>query len=96
MEILTREQVLHIAHLARLNLNDDEIEKYRYQLKQILDEINKIDMLNLDEDKIMVSPSSNSNRFLNSRESNVDSVDFVSNAPKFIGNYIEVRWEENE
>ena len=44
MEKLTREQVLHVADLAKIHLTEEEIEKYGYQLKQILDEIGKINM----------------------------------------------------
>ncbi len=34
---LTREQVEHVAHLARLNLSNDEIERYREQLSAVLE-----------------------------------------------------------
>ncbi|MGB9801044.1 MAG: Asp-tRNA(Asn)/Glu-tRNA(Gln) amidotransferase subunit GatC [Thermanaerothrix sp.] len=34
---LSREQVEHIAHLARLELTEDELERYRQQLSAILD-----------------------------------------------------------
>jgi aspartyl-tRNA(Asn)/glutamyl-tRNA(Gln) amidotransferase subunit C len=33
---LTREDVQHVAHLARLTLTDDEVETYRGQLSAIL------------------------------------------------------------
>ena len=39
---LSREEVLHVAHLANIKLNDDEIEKYRVELKSLLNEIDKI------------------------------------------------------
>ncbi len=35
--MLSREEVLHIAHLARLELTDEEIEQYQWQLSAILD-----------------------------------------------------------
>lgn len=35
--ILTREQVEHIAELAKLALTDEEIERYRQQLSAILE-----------------------------------------------------------
>ena len=38
MKKLSKEEVLHVATLARLELNEDEIEKYAYQLKEILNE----------------------------------------------------------
>ncbi len=34
---LTREEVLHIAALARLEISEDEVERYRQQLSDILD-----------------------------------------------------------
>lgn len=34
---LTREQVEHVAHLARLDLTNDEIERYREQLSAVLE-----------------------------------------------------------
>ena len=34
---LTREEVEHIAHLARLELSEEEKERYRQQLSAILD-----------------------------------------------------------
>ncbi len=36
---LTRAEVEHIAHLARLALSEDEIERYREQLSAILDHV---------------------------------------------------------
>ncbi|MCH7488473.1 MAG: Asp-tRNA(Asn)/Glu-tRNA(Gln) amidotransferase subunit GatC [Chloroflexi bacterium] len=34
---LTREEVLHIAHLAHLGLSEDEVPKFQEQLSEILD-----------------------------------------------------------
>ena len=34
---LTRDQVEHVAHLARLSLSEDEIARYREQLSAVLD-----------------------------------------------------------
>lgn len=41
--MLTREEVLHVAKLARLEFTEDEIVKYQKELNEIL---NYIDMLN--------------------------------------------------
>ncbi len=35
--MLTREEVIHIARLARLDLTPEEIERYREQLSAVLD-----------------------------------------------------------
>lgn len=34
---LTREEVLHIAHLARVGLDEDEVARFQEQLSDILD-----------------------------------------------------------
>ena len=46
--MIDREQVLHVAKLARLRLDDDEIEKMSSELSGILDHIEKIEELDLD------------------------------------------------
>ncbi|MGB2695469.1 MAG: Asp-tRNA(Asn)/Glu-tRNA(Gln) amidotransferase subunit GatC [Dehalococcoidia bacterium] len=42
---LTREEVLHIAHLARIRLNDDDVVKFREQLSEILDHFEALQQL---------------------------------------------------
>lgn len=43
---LTREQIEHIAHLARLAIKDEEKEKFRDQLSAILDYFEKLAKVN--------------------------------------------------
>ena len=40
--MLERDQVLHVARLARLELADDEVERMRLELSKVLDHIEKI------------------------------------------------------
>ena len=40
--MLSREQVLHVAKLARLELTGDEIERFGGELSKVLDHIEKI------------------------------------------------------
>jgi len=47
MEI-TREQVLHVAKLARLELSEEELERMREQLSAILDAVGKVAELDLE------------------------------------------------
>ena len=47
--MIGREQVLHVAKLARLRLADDEIERMSSELSGILDHIEKIEELDLDD-----------------------------------------------
>jgi aspartyl-tRNA(Asn)/glutamyl-tRNA(Gln) amidotransferase subunit C len=46
--VIDREQVLHVARLARLRLDDDAIERMSTELSGILDHIEKIEELDLD------------------------------------------------
>ena len=47
--MIDREQVLHVARLARLRLSDDEVERMTGELSSILDHIEKISELDLDD-----------------------------------------------
>ena len=52
--MITREEVLHVARLARLELNEDEIEPMARELSAVLEHIARIGELNLDD----VAPTS--------------------------------------
>ncbi len=47
--MIDREQVLHVARLARLRLGDDEVERMTGELSSVLDHIEKIGELELDD-----------------------------------------------
>jgi aspartyl-tRNA(Asn)/glutamyl-tRNA(Gln) amidotransferase subunit C len=47
--MIDREQVLHVARLARLRLTEDEVERMSSELSTILDHIEKISELDLDD-----------------------------------------------
>jgi aspartyl-tRNA(Asn)/glutamyl-tRNA(Gln) amidotransferase subunit C len=44
---ISREEVLHVAKLARLALSEDEIERFRSQLSAILEAVGKVSELDL-------------------------------------------------
>ena len=46
---ITREQVLHVARLARLALTEEELERLGEQLNAILDAVSKVSELDLTE-----------------------------------------------
>ena len=46
--MLSRDQVLHVARLARLRLDDAEVEKMAAELSKVLDHIEKIGELDLE------------------------------------------------
>ncbi len=47
--MIAREEVLHVARLARLALHDDEIEPMANELSAVLDHVAKIGELDLDD-----------------------------------------------
>jgi aspartyl-tRNA(Asn)/glutamyl-tRNA(Gln) amidotransferase subunit C len=47
--VIDRDQVLHVARLARLRLDDDEVERMSGELSGILGHIEKIGELDLDD-----------------------------------------------
>jgi aspartyl-tRNA(Asn)/glutamyl-tRNA(Gln) amidotransferase subunit C len=44
---IDREQLLHVAHLARLELSDDELERLGPQLNDIIEAVSKVAALDL-------------------------------------------------
>ena len=93
--MLTKEEVLHVAHLARIEITEEELEKYQKDLKILFDEIDKIKDLNdFDEDRIF-SPCENKVD-INNNMNEVDKDNLLLNVPKKKGNFIEVPVMVNE
>ncbi|MDQ3162936.1 MAG: Asp-tRNA(Asn)/Glu-tRNA(Gln) amidotransferase subunit GatC [Gaiellaceae bacterium] len=59
---ITREEVLHVAKLARLALTDEEIERLTHELGAILEAVGKVAELDLDD----VPPTSHPLELVNS------------------------------
>ncbi|MCI6627678.1 MAG: Asp-tRNA(Asn)/Glu-tRNA(Gln) amidotransferase subunit GatC [Tenericutes bacterium] len=92
---MTNEEVLKVAHLARVSIDDNEIEMYKGQLEAIMNEINKINEVEIIDDDIMISPSSNINKYREDVPKKAKD-DVLSNAPKTNGNYIQIKRFVNE
>ena len=46
--VITREQVLHVARLARLALSEEEVARFQEQLSAILEAVGKVAELDLE------------------------------------------------
>jgi len=46
---ITKEEVLHVARLARLELSDDDVAKFQEQLSDILEAVSKVSELDLSD-----------------------------------------------
>ena len=49
MARITRDEVLHVARLARLELSDDEVAKFQEQLSDIIEAVSKVSELDLSD-----------------------------------------------
>lgn len=91
MDKLTREEILHVAELARIKLTDEELEKYRVQLKQLLNDVEKINNVKGYDDEILIA-CWEENTKLRKDESGemLNPKEVIENAPRHSGNYIAV------
>ena len=79
---ISRDQVLHVARLARLDLSDDEVERLTAELAAILDAVSKVSELDL----VDVPPTSHPLALVNAWAEDVPRVslsldDVFANAP---------------
>lgn len=90
-EMLTREEVLHVADLARISLTEEEISKYQVELKELLNDVEKINEVKGYDDDILIA-CWEENTELRKDESGemLNPKEVVENAPRHSGNYIEV------
>ncbi len=88
---LSKEEVLHVAELARIKISEEELEKYQIQLKQILDNVDKIKEVEGYDDEMLIAAwkidtilrEDTPGEMLNPKQ-------VIENAPRHSGNYIEV------
>lgn len=97
MESLTKEEVLHVARLARVAVTDEEIEKYGVELKKLMDDINKIKEVECRTEEILVTPVSHTTVLR--EDANTRVVDFSEiqlNLPSSVGKFVEVQVSVDE
>ena len=90
-EKLTREEVLHVAELARIKITEEEIERYQVQLKQLLNDVEKInDVEGYDDDILIANWDTPTTLREDSSKEMLNPKEVVEHAPRHSGNYIEV------
>ena len=88
---LTKEEVLHVADLARISLTEEEISKYQVELKKLLNDVEKINEVKGYDDDILIACWDNNTELRKDEEGTMlDPKEVVNNAPRHSGNYIEV------
>ena len=94
MDKLTREEVEHVADLAKLALTE---EKYRVELKQLIDDIDKVkDIKNYDEDFLIAPFSRDAELRSDEKGEMLDYKVAMENVPHKSGNFVEVPVMLNE
>ena len=79
---VTRKEVEHIAELARLELNDSELEEYTVQLNQILEYVEKLNELNTENIQPLSHPVEAANVFRDDiLKPSIDREEALKNAP---------------
>lgn len=86
-----REEILHIANLASLNIKDDEIEEYRKNLQDILNFANIVNSVDTENTNEAIGNTSNINMF---REDEIkefgDTEMLLKNAPENTNNMFNI------
>jgi aspartyl-tRNA(Asn)/glutamyl-tRNA(Gln) amidotransferase subunit C len=88
---IDREQLLHVAHLARLELREDEVERLEGQLNDILEAVSKVSELDLAD----VPPTSHPLEVVNVWQDDeprpcLPVEDALANAPEREGDFFKV------
>ena len=91
MARITKDEVLHVARLARLELSADEVAKFQEQLSAILDAVSTVAELDLSD----VPPTAHPLEIQNAWEDDVPRPclphdDVFANAPDRDGDYFRV------
>jgi aspartyl-tRNA(Asn)/glutamyl-tRNA(Gln) amidotransferase subunit C len=88
MARITKEEVLHVARLARLELSDDEVAKFQEQLSDILAAVSKVSELDLSDVPPTAHPLEIANAWAEDEPHEcLPLADVFANAPDREGDY---------
>ena len=90
-DILSKEEVLHVAELTKISLTDREIEKYQVELNKLLKDVEKInDVKGYDDDILIACWEENTHLRSDKEGKMLNPKEVIGQAPRHSGNYIEV------
>ena len=96
-EKLTKEEVLHVANLARIEIDEEELEVYQTKLKELLNQVEKIEEINDHDSSYLIAPWENNTEYRKDLEEEMlDPKEVLKNVPRKSGNYMEVPVVINE
>jgi aspartyl-tRNA(Asn)/glutamyl-tRNA(Gln) amidotransferase subunit C len=93
MSKLTREEVLKLARLARLDLTDEEVEEFRYELSEILQYVEQLQAVEVNglEPTNQVTGLTNVMRDDEVHAYGYEPADLLKNVPAVQDNQIKVK-----
>jgi len=97
MDALTKEEVLHVARLARIHVTDEEVENYAVNLKKLMDDIDQIRDVSCSTEEILVTPVEHTTVLR--KDSDTRTIEFQEiqkNLPKSVGKFVEVWVNDHE
>ncbi|KKU55357.1 MAG: Aspartyl/glutamyl-tRNA(Asn/Gln) amidotransferase subunit C [Candidatus Moranbacteria bacterium GW2011_GWE1_49_15] len=92
--MLTKEEIQHIAGLARISLHEKEIEKYQKDLSGILDYFTELQKLDTESVEAIGHITGMRNVFRQDKSSDFGSIgkeEILKNAPETKGGYVKVK-----
>jgi aspartyl-tRNA(Asn)/glutamyl-tRNA(Gln) amidotransferase subunit C len=92
--MLTREEILHIATLARIGLDEKDIKKYQNELSEILDYFNKLNELDVEGIEPIGHITGMQNVFRSDRQEDFglsEKAKILKNVPESKNGYIKVK-----
>ena len=88
---VSREEILHIADLAHLNLEEDKVDQYLLNLQDILNFANIVNKQNVDGLEVTVGMNENVNAFRKDEIKNFENIEgLMANAPEQSQNMIKI------
>ena len=91
MARISRDEVLHVARLARLELDDAEVAKFQAQLSDILEAVSKVSELDLSDVPPTAHPLEIANAWAEDEpHDSLSHDDAFANAPDRDGDYFRV------
>lgn len=96
-EMLSREEVEHVAQLAKIKISEKDLKKYQIELKKLLNDVEKIHNVKGYDDDFLITPTDEVCVLRDDIETEMlKPEEVLKNVPKHNGNYIEVPVVINE
>lgn len=96
-EKLSKEEVMHVAELAKIKISEKDLEKYQIELKKLLKDVEKIHGIKGYDDEFLIAPTEEICIMRPDKEEEMlNPEEVLKNVPRHNGNYIEVPVVINE